>query len=141
MTTATRNFRRQHQELGDLAAQLLAFTKQPALGAQAAAVNSVLSQLAGRIRVHAAMEDDALYPRLLEHEDADVRALGARFQSDFGGIYDAFLAFRERWTREAIAAAPEDFRQQARGVVNTLGQRIRAEHDELYARVDELFPL
>lgn len=141
MTTATGNFRRQHHELGELAGELLAQASGPSLADRAAQVSSILSKLAGRIRVHAAMEDDALYPRLLEHDDADVRALGERFQREFGGIYDAFLSFRERWTRDAIAADPDGFRQQARGVVHALGERIKAENTVLYARVDTLFPL
>ncbi|MCB9659563.1 MAG: hemerythrin domain-containing protein [Polyangiales bacterium] len=141
MTTATGNFRRQHHELGQLASELLAQASEPALEERAGEVSSVLSKLAGRIRVHAAMEDDALYPRLLEHDDAEVRALGERFQREFGGIYDAFLSFRERWTRDAIATDPEGFRLQARGVVNALGARIQAENSELYARVDALFPV
>lgn len=138
--TATDTFRRQHAELGQLAQELsLALGGASGVLREGDALRAV-ARLAGKLRVHAAMEDEALYPRLLAHPDPEVRAMAARFRQLFGGAYDAFFAFRDAWTHEAVARAPADFVREARALVSALGERIVHENDELYARVDALYP-
>ena len=139
MERATEKFRRQHEELGRLAAGLLELVGKRPLPTDE--LQSTLSKIAGVLKVHAAMEDEALYPRLLEHEDPSVRALAREFVERFGAAYRGFLAFRARYTTvDQIASAPDELERETRAVVQLLGERITEENGVLYERVDRLFP-
>lgn len=137
MPLATERFRRQHAELAELAGAL---SKQLATQRlDPGAAQHALAQIAGKLKVHAAMENEALYPRLLSHDDAHVRATAGRFATEFGDVYELFLEFRGRWPdAAAIARAPADFSAQAHGAFVLLGERIKAENAELYEMVDRL---
>ena len=52
------------------------------------------------------------------------------------GLKDAFAAFNGRWTRQEIAARPEEFRSAFAKISAALGDRIRRENTELYAAYD-----
>lgn len=99
-------------------------------------VRRSLAVLAGKLKVHAAMEDEALYPSLLSHADPNVQRVARDFRAQFGGVYEIFLAYVARWTPEAIAANAAEFVKETRGAMTALGERIVHENDELYAMVD-----
>jgi hemerythrin-like domain-containing protein len=139
MSTPTDTFRRQHSELFDLAKELataLGDAQRP-LRAHDALVAT--AKLAGKLRVHAAMEDEALYPRLFGHESEEVRVTARRFSELFGGAYKAFIAFRGKWTADDVAAKPDAFIAEARALIAALGERVTHENGELYPLVDRLF--
>jgi hypothetical protein len=102
----------------------------------AAATRSALNTLSGKLTVHLSMEDQGLYPRLKSHEDLRIRDLAARFDAEMSGLKDAFSAFNGRWTRQEIAANPEEFRRAFAKISSALGERIRRENTELYAAFD-----
>jgi hypothetical protein len=140
MPTSTERFRRQHAELGDLATALVALLTHEWGGIRADEAQRTLSQLAGKLRVHAAMENEALYPRLLTHDDDRVREVARGFVDEFGAAYRKFLEFRARWvTAETIAQAPDAFALEARAAIAILGERIAHENAELYRMVDTLY--
>jgi hypothetical protein len=140
MKRTTETFRRQHDELVRLAGVLVELVARDPM--PASEVQRTLSKLAGVLRVHAAMEDEALYPRLLRHDDPELRALARDFLDRFGSAYRGFLDFRAQWSSiEQIAAAPADLARGARAVAELLGRRIAEENTVLYERVDALFPL
>lgn len=138
--SATDSFRRQHAELAELAKELSAALGGASWSLRKDEALHVVARLAGKLRVHAAMEDEAFYPRLNAHADPEVRAMAARFRKQFGGVYDAFFVFREKWTSEAVSRTPDAFVDEARGVIRALAERVVHENDELYARVDRLYP-
>jgi hypothetical protein len=140
MKRTTETFRRQHDELARLVGVLLELVARTPM--PAAEVQRVLSRLAGVLRVHVAMEDEALYPRLLDHADPEVRTLARGFLDRFGSAYRDFLDFRARWAKvEQIAAAPAELAREVRTVAGALRERVGEENAVLYERVDQLFPV
>lgn len=135
-SSATARFRRQHAELASLAAALLSDLADPELAGDSRAVRRSLAVLAGKLKVHAAMEDQALYPRLYAHADPTIRDLARRFRAEFGGVYASFLGFLAEWDAPAIEGRPAEFRTAARAAMAALGTRVRLENDELYDAVD-----
>ncbi len=136
-SSATAGFRRQHADLAGLAAAVLSVLDDPKLAGDSRAVRRSLAVLAGKLKVHAAMEDQALYPRLYGHADPAIRDLARRFRAEFGGVYASFLAFLAEWDAPAIEGRPSEFRTAARAAMSALGTRVRLENDELYDAVDE----
>lgn len=103
----------------------------------AAPARRALATFAGRLRVHAAMEQDALYPRLLASTDETVAAKASELLDEVGDIYRAFFGFLERWRDgEAVRADPEGFCRDTMIQLNNLRVRMKRENEELYPLVD-----
>ncbi len=108
-----------------------------AIAEDAAEVRRLVAQFAGKLTVHASMEDQALYPRLLEHPDATVRARAKELFDEVGGLYALFQEYAARWpTVAAIQANGAAFVKETREILFRLGQRMMRENEELYPLVD-----
>lgn len=129
----TDNFRRQHQEMLDLAGEISGKLKSDPKDAKA--LRMLLSSLAGKLSVHLAMEDKALYPRLMEIS-AEAKSLAKSFQDQMGGLGAAFGAYNQKWQLNAIAADPAGFARETQEVFAALGKRIARENGELYPHAD-----
>jgi hypothetical protein len=136
---ATDNFRRQHEELATLGTELL---QQLALGtedivARAGDLRRLMARFAGKLKMHASMENEALYPRLFDHSDPSVREKAEQLFEEVKGIYAAFAIFGERWpTTAAIEANPTEFVRETRRIMKALWLRMARENAELYPLVD-----
>lgn len=135
--SATQNFRRQHQDLLQLALEIEALLTPDGVRADAAGVRKRLARFAGKLHVHASMEDEALYPRLLAHPDAALRSLARAFRDELGDLYGAFFTYIQRWpSSEAVEANAAEFIRETREVFRLLERRMVRENDELYAAAD-----
>lgn len=133
MSIRTTTYRTQHEELeriaGELAGKLVA--------GSADELRKDLIRLAGVLKVHLAMEDRSMYPRLLEHEDAAVRSMAREYQLTMGDLAPAFDAFYQKWMRRnAIEDARADFASETAKIAGALGNRIKLENENLYDMID-----
>jgi hypothetical protein len=135
----TENYRRQHAELLELALQIGKRLTPEDLKRSAPEVRRLLAQFAGKLNMHARMENDAFYPRLFAHRDEAARARAHELFSEVGGIYDAFHEFLKAWPSAAsIEENPAEFIRQTGKVLRILGKRMMREEAELYPLVDAL---
>ncbi len=96
-------------------------------------IASTLANMSEEIRLHLNIEDADIYPALLQHENAKVRELAAKYQMDMGQLLVVYQGFANKFTTaEQITADPEDFRKEANMVFQALFQRIKAENQNLY---------
>lgn len=130
----TDKFREQHDEILELAGQI---TDKLKAKPDAAALRKLLSALAGKVNFHLAMEDKALYPRLMKQPDAKTTALAGRFASEMGGLAGVFAAYNAKWQLTAIKTDPEGFTEETRKVFGALAHRIERENSELYPLADK----
>jgi serine/threonine protein kinase len=140
LTSPTDNFRRQHEELARLGGELLQrFAAPPDETAKnASELRRMMARFAGKLSVHASMENEALYPRLLEHRDVAVRSKAKELFDEVKNIYSAFGSFTKRWpTTASIEADPATYAKDSKKVLKTLWMRMVRENDELYPLVDE----
>lgn len=138
---ATSKFARQHEELAELAKVLVATLDTRALVVDTAPARRALAAFSGRLRIHAAMEQDALYPRLLASSDPAVASRARSLLEEVGVIYQLFFDFLARYGDGArIARDPEGFSRGALFVLHRLSMRMKRENDELYPMVDALDP-
>jgi hypothetical protein len=123
----------QHDEILAMAGELGQKIKA---GADAAEVRKILSNLAGKVNFHLAMEDKALYPRLMKQTDANVPVVAARFLKEMGGLAELFTNYTNKWQVTAIRADAAGFSNETRKVLGALAHRIARENAELYPLAD-----
>lgn len=133
----TASYRGQHQKILDIVARLESCLAGDGSIRDAALVRRELSTLVGTLTVHLAVEDEAVYPRLIGHSDQDVRDLAKRFVDEMGDLRAQLSAYTQRWpTAGAIQMDPSAFTDETRALLEALRARIVAEDDQLYPLVD-----
>lgn len=133
----TDNFRRQHDEIIALAQELAALLDPAKLAVDAGPARSKLSSLAGKLKVHLAMEDQSLYPNAASSGHAPLSSLATQYQQEMGGIKAAFEKYLATWPAPAaIQAKPEAFVADTKAIYGALAERVRKENEELYPLVD-----
>ncbi len=133
----TEKFRRQHAELASEAKAIAAELRSVALREDASAVRAMMARFLGKLRVHAAMEDGALYPELLAHPDEAVRSAAGALQRDVGPVYAFFDRFGRRWMEPgSVEADPDAFVSETLEAFALLRRRMAEEHAQLYPLVD-----
>jgi hypothetical protein len=137
MLRSTATSRTQHVVLRRMADELVALLDQPVL--DEAAVHDVLQRLGGALKHHSEMEVEGMYPQLLQHPDAQIRALAAKMIHTIKDVYDGFVMFQDAWTLERMRRKPETFVKQARFIVAALHDSTKREEESIYTRVDAAF--
>ena len=133
----TDTFRRQHEGLVQLSMEIVQGATPESMAADASDVRRRLARFVGRLKLHAAMENDALYPRLVDHPNAEVRDKARQLLRDVGGLYDELFAFARKWLSPGvIEASPAEFGNKLFHVMKILGKRMSRESRELYPLVD-----
>ncbi len=123
------------QDMGKIS-NLLNSTDQ--ISKQAEQIRSLLTSMTGKIKVHLAMEDDVLYPKLFQHKNADVRATAKRFFEEMGGLKKAFSDYVGKWQGPAaIQKDPSAFMNETKAVINALAERVKKENTELFPMADK----
>ena len=122
MLRSTAMSRTQHVVLRQLADELLALLDQPAPRDETT-LHDTLHRLGSAIKSHSEIEVHGMYPQLLQHPDAEVRALAETMIHRIKDVYDGYMTFQDAWTPERIRSKPETFVKQAR-FVHGLGRRV-----------------
>jgi hemerythrin-like domain-containing protein len=129
--TAAANLQRQHRKLEEMAGELVRLSMRPFL--DPAEVRRSLASFSGTLRVHAAMEEEALYPELLASPDPEVRKITLGLHRELDGLYRRWDEFVERWKdADAIAKSTFTFRFDLARVLAVLARRMKREDRELY---------
>jgi hypothetical protein len=135
--TSCDRFRRQHEDLKNLGVEIASKLSRKTIVEEAANVRRLVAKFAGKLTVHASMENEALYPRLLDHPDPAVRARATELFDEVGALYGTFHDYAARWpTVAAIQADGPGFIKETREILFRLALRMTRENDELYPLVD-----
>ena len=132
----TDNFRRQHQEILSVVGEIQAKLKPDTVRNDPKAVRTLLSALAGKLTIHLAMEDKALYPRMIQADVDNSKAMATTFQAEMGGIGQVFTAYNQKWQAGTIGADPAGFVRETQDLFGALGKRIERENGQLYPLAD-----
>jgi hemerythrin-like domain-containing protein len=128
-------FMAQHNDILGVAREITEKLKDEA---DASVLRSLLSSLAGKLNFHLAMEDQVLYPRLMERKDSEANVMAKKFKSEMGGLGEAFLAYNNKWQVSAIRSNRADFSSESNRIFAALTQRIAKENKELYPLADRV---
>ena len=128
----TETLRKQHAELVEAVRQIDAALDPKRLAEGAGEIRRLLSGLLGKLSLHLAMEDNALYPSLEKHGDAKVRDTGSKFAKEMAGVKPAVEAFAKKWSEAEIVKNAAAFCTETKKLFAVLADRIKRENTELY---------
>ena len=132
------NFKRQHREIRELVNKIKSSLLIDLLQTEPASVRYILSTLSGKLLMHLAMEDQFLYPSLMEKNDPILRATAQKFLTEMGDLVDVFKNYSQKWLRPSlIQADPRAFIEDSNQIFHALLQRIDQEDQELYPLSEE----
>ena len=93
-----------------------------------------LARLAGILRTHFAMEDQILYPLMIESDHRAAAMMARVFRNELGHLGGQFERFIERWASSiAIAGALRQFEYEAGMLFAAVRDRIHREGFRYYA--------
>ncbi|HHM01759.1 MAG TPA: hemerythrin domain-containing protein [Caldithrix abyssi] len=135
----TDSYRRQHDDLLQVAGEISGKLDTHSLSQNASEVRTLLSKLLGKLNVHLAAEDKALYPRLLNAGNPEAKSLAERYISEMGNIADVVKSYSQKWpSPAAIQKDPATFVAETKNLFGALSKRIHRENNELYNYVDKM---
>lgn len=136
---STDRFVRQHEELMLLGKALGRELDTRTIAEDPSRVRRALAAFSGKLRIHAAMEQQALYPRLLASDDAAVAGKARALESEIGPLYQSFFDYLATWSAPgAIQNEMEGFCRETMLQLYQLSTRMKRENRELYPLVDAL---
>ncbi len=135
----TKRFRAQHTDMLAIVTEITPHLDVDVLTINATETRLLLSKLLGKLAIHLAMEDQSLYPQMLDHTDERVKEMARKFIDEMGGLGEAVNAYRNKWPSDLpIQEEPAEFIAQTNEIFIALANRIERENRELYKMVDEL---
>jgi len=103
-----------------------------------APMRSLLSELLGKLKIHLAVEDKALYPQLKKCGNHEVVAISIQYQTDMGGIAEFVAKYSKNWASGmAISENPQAFIDETNQLLSALSTRINKENNYLYKLADD----
>lgn len=132
-------FREQHHRILTKARELSNLMAADKLAEDDMSARLALAELAGLINVHLAMEDQGLYPILLEDSDPDVRREAQEYIDEMGSLGEEFMNYTQTWVHSNAAQQdPRLFISETREILDKLTNRIFREDHALYVLVEGL---
>jgi hemerythrin-like domain-containing protein len=97
-----------------------------------------LARLAGILRTHFALEDEILYPSMIESDHREAAVMARVFRTEHANLSSQFERFIGRWSKSAaIAASLRQFEFEAGMFFAALRDRIDRENRELYPLAEQ----
>lgn len=129
-------FKHQHRDiLGNISA--LRRLAQAGVAQNAADIAELIVSMSSTIKLHLAVEDQALYPALQRGANAELARMGEQYQKDMGPIAQAYDAFAKRWNRpESVRRDEQHFRDDANRVLRMVFDRMQRENRDFYPRIE-----
>lgn len=129
----TNNLLRQHQEMLDLAAEIGQYQNQLQVRENAGAISNLLSQLAGKLKMHLMVEDQFVYPKLAIHSDVQIQKTSQNFANEMGDLGKAFGDYKTKYLGATKIANNADlFIVDTKNIFTALTKRMEKETRSLY---------
>lgn len=129
----TDNLVKQHVDLLNLIEQITAQLQVDKVTSNTDDISNLLSQLAGKLTMHLAVEDKSLYPKLLGHSDEKVQRVTQKYIDEMGTLAEAFTSYLDKWRgADAKRDNAQGFIDETKAVFGALDKRIKSENSDLY---------
>lgn len=136
---ATDTFRKHHEDILSVAGEIGALLTEDKVVAESKTISRLLAKFAGKLKGHLVMEDQVLYPKLLDHADPHINNMASRFMKEMGGIAETVEQYCTHWgASDSIAADPKNFIVQTNRLFGALQRRIDSEDNILYPALDSI---
>lgn len=93
----------------------------------------LFQRFTGKVKDHLSLEDNALYAKMLAHDDNKMNALTTRYLSNSRELQRIFLDYEKQWCKEGVNVSGNDaFIRETHGIFSMIRDRIQAESDEFF---------
>ena len=97
----------------------------------------LFQRFTGKVKEHLSLEDNALYAKMLAHDDSQVNSLTTRFLSNSRELQRIFLDYEKQWCKDGVNVSGNDaFIRETHGIFSMIRNRIQAESDEFFPAVN-----
>ena len=128
--------REDHASLAGIFRQLRGVVRQSSSPGQIV-LFGLRRELMSTLIAHLKLEDWALYPRLIESGDGEIRDAGRAFQ-EMGGLAPAFIAYCDKWNAPAIESDWKGYCADTSAILDALENRLLRENRELLPLLERL---
>lgn len=129
-------FKHQH---ADIMSNISALRRlaQAGVAQNAADIARLIVSMSSTIKLHLAVEDQALYPALQRGDNPELARMGQQYKTDMGPIAQAYEAFARRWNRaDSVLHDEQAFRDDANRVLRMVHERMQRENRDFYPRIE-----
>jgi hemerythrin-like domain-containing protein len=131
--TDTKNLIRQHNDILDIAAQILTYKTNQQISDNAFNITLLIGQLAGKLKVHMTTEDKFVYPALTLHPDIKVQKVSRMFSDEMGDLAKVFESYKTKYlSSRQISTDPNLFSLETKAIFAAITKRIEKENTQLY---------
>ncbi|MBN1468288.1 MAG: hemerythrin domain-containing protein [Fusobacteriaceae bacterium] len=124
------NYIRQHKEISDVILNIKKLLNRD-IENNSKEIALLINNLAGKLKIHLAMEDKYLYPSL--KEVLSKKEIAIKFEKEMGDISTVFTEFKNKYnTADKIITNISSFKTEISKIVNALEKRLTKEETELY---------
>lgn len=129
----TKNLLRQHEEILDLVAKIGVYQNPVEVKENAMKISNLLSQLAGKLKMHLMVEDQFVYPKLASHSDTRIQTTSQNFANEMGDLGKTFADYKTRYLGASkIADNTTLFINDTKNIFAALTKRMTNETHLLY---------
>ena len=126
-------FYREHQEILKTIEEMEKFLNEASIQNDTQNLVDVSAKLSGQIKIHLAMEDKNLYPKLIASPDENVQKVAKKYQEEMGGIGKVYRKYLDTWdSSDVLKENPQKFIIETNEIFKALKNRIECEEKELY---------
>ncbi|WP_448192045.1 hemerythrin domain-containing protein [Azospirillum sp. sgz301742] len=125
-------YRRQHGEIQAAIGALSELLRAQDAVSRTFDIRVVLNDLSSKVNDHLTHENRVLYPKLLEHGDARVRAAASELWDEMNGLHAVCDHYFAAWSNvTSIAMRFHTFRSETSHVMARLQERMKREDEAL----------
>lgn len=133
------HYRQQHAELSAIIQHLDTLLAAPEARTAAARVRADVEALARKLNAHLNQQDEGLYPRLLYHDDTQVRDTARHMCREMGAVRKDFDRFVAAWASVPLMTVRfPTFAADARSVTGRLSAHLDAAEKALPPLVEKV---
>ena len=134
MLNIIERFTEQHYQIISLCKELKIRSTVDNLKVDAAPAYELQKDLHETLGAHLRLEDQSLYPMLIEHHDPTVRDVASRFQKELAECPRAHNAYQEKYpTQKSIEENIHTYAEDTYDLAKQILERIQKEETELYS--------
>ena len=101
-------------------------------------IHNLLSKLSEKLKLHIDMENEILYPDLLDHPDRTIKEQVKKYIKDMDSLSEAYNDYLNNWTNEMlIQEKSEEFIYKTEQIIGLLLDRIYNEENILFPLLEK----
>lgn len=130
--------RKQHKVILDIVSEIYSSMNQQVSEESCKEIVTLLQMLADKLESHLRIEDNILYPTLLESSSKDIRRNTIIFKNSIADIAKGFENYITKWDENRIQKEYQFFVDESDKVLKLLSDRVEKEDHTLFTYLENM---